>query len=202
MNTNDAPIKPSETKATKTPKATRKKPVLSRHPKAKAARQAARLARQGGEGVGLSAPAAHTIDPLPSQNPPQKDFSSNLSLCEILADESLSPSYVSNRLKTQGMGTGSDSTPLPAPSFTPEPDTDKPPHSWGDGSFRAAIYARPVNPRILMIVYENGVHGRLVISPKEKVKFSVGGEVWVKVAGGKDLCVLSGVYNRFGRRVR
>ena len=73
-------------------------------------------------------------------------------------------------------------------------------HPWGDNSAKAAVYARPFNPRMLLLQFANGDHGRLVVSPGERGLFNIGAEVWVKPAGGKDFYILCGVYNRYGTR--
>lgn len=170
------------------------KRVISRHPKAVAARKAAKLAKQGGEGVALARPPAPTIDPLASKILAQKELTRQAALARILTEEA-------NARKTQGNGTTSDFTPQPPRSFTPLPDTDSVKNKWLDGSRRAAVYARPVNPRMLLVVFEDETHGQLIVSPMDKARFSIGSEVWATPDGLKGRHALAGRYNRFGRRV-
>lgn len=106
--------------------------------------------------------------------------------------------------EAQNAPTGLETAPvkedyIPEPGVVEESVVFNP---WKDGSFRAVVYARPLNPRLLLVNFGHKSHGRLVIAHSERGKFSVGQEVWVKNAGGKDLYLLAGVYNRFGKRFR
>ena len=171
-----------------------KRPTLSRHPKAVAARHA----KKGGAGVSKP-PGPHThIDSPTSQNPSQKGLASLTAFVqEVLVQRDAGilagPGGLHDDLPNEvGMVE-------PPPSFAPVVDKGNP---WGDNSFRAAIYARPFNPRLLLVVFSSGTHGRLVVGQSDRVRFSIGAEVWVKPAGGSDLYVLAGAYNRFGKRCK
>lgn len=106
--------------------------------------------------------------------------------------------------EAQNASTGLETAPVKE-DYIPEPvavEQDLTFNPWKDGSFRAVVYARPLNPRLLLLNFGHKSHGRLVIAHSERGKFSVGQEVWVKNAGGKDLYILAGAYNRFGKRFR
>ena len=155
---------------------------LSRHPLAVAARKAAK----GGGGGRKPGRVAPTIDPLPSKILPQK---------------ALPQVVVPRDIPLGALAT------MPADALSSHPaalgdETGVTTHPWGDKSGRAAVYARPFNPRMLLLQFANGEHGRLVVSPGERSLFNIGCEVWVKPAGGKDFYVLCGVYNRYGKRCK
>lgn len=166
------------------------KRVVSRHPKAVAARKAAKLAKQGGEGVASRPAPAPTIDPLASKILAQKELTRVAALTRILTEEA-------NRPKIDSRAIVSDFTAGPAFAIVPDDEIK----GWLDGSRRAAIYARPVNPRMLLVIFEDGTHGQLMMSPADKARFSIGGEVWAIPDGAKGRHALAGRYNRFGRRV-
>jgi len=184
------------------------KPALSRHPKAVKARAEAKKAalergqaKEGGEGVVSPPRRRRHIDPVTKKILAQKAFASAMRLSKIMELESAkrkAEQAESARIALEAHSVALQAIDPPIPSFVPLPVEESP---WKDGSRRAAIYGRPVNPRLLMIVFEDESHGRLVIAPRDKVKFSLGGEVWVKPLAGKDIYILCGVYNRFGVRV-
>jgi hypothetical protein len=76
-----------------------------------------------------------------------------------------------------------------------------PPHPWGDNSYKCGVYGRPLNPRILLVVFPEGHHGRVVCHPKERARFCPGDVLWVRAVAGKDLYIIAGRYNRRGIRI-
>ncbi len=182
--------------------------TLSRHPKAIAERRAAKLSKLGGGGGRKPGGLAPTIDQPASKNPPQKDFTplssvavTGMPVITVPRDADVELSSPADAVPSPGMppgdiGAASDTPHMPlAPPGAPL-------GLWRDGSFRAAIYNRPVNPRMLLLQFANGEHGKLVISPRERGIFNIGAEVWVKPAGGRDLYILCGIYNRYGVRCK
>jgi hypothetical protein len=153
----------------------------------KALRAKARKARsrhplaQGGRGSRKPAPGKSTIDPLASQNSHQKG----------LTDAA-----------TVGDGTNSTvtvvslHTDIPVAPVVPH---DTPAHWRAIGDVEVVVYARPLNPRLLLVQFDDGSHGRVVMSPREREVFTVKKRLWVRPLQ-KDVYMLAGRYNRFGVR--
>jgi len=68
------------------------------------------------------------------------------------------------------------------------------------GEVEVVIYARPLNPRMLLIKFDAQSHGKLVVSPRERAAFNVGQRVWVRPVE-RGVYGLAGRYNIRGRRV-
>lgn len=110
---------------------------------------------------------------------------------------------------------GSPIPPVPVPPFTPEHITltgkgggNLPPspaplsdeERWAkSGDINVLVYARPVNPRLLLITLDDGTHGRCLMHPVDRQRFSVGKRIWVRHER-KDIYRLTGRYNRWGGR--
>lgn len=154
--------------------------VKSRHPKAK----------QGGRGSGPGADQHKDMDSLGSQNFPQT----------APAVATPEPSISANPVALQQLSAPAATFTLHATPEAPNAaETALPSKSLPRG-FRCAVYGIPPNPRLLLVVFADKTHGRVVIHPNERIKFRAGSEIWVMPAGGKDLYVLTGRYNRWGRR--
>ncbi len=179
--------------------------VKSRHPLAVAAR------KQGGRGSARKTAAAPRMIPPASANPTQKASAT----CDTTPLQPYSPDATSPAVAAilpqsdanPGISTCiDDKSPLNAKdgvlgAVLPGAETaDAGP--WGDGSLRCAVYCRPLNPRILLVSFPGGGHGRIVCHPKERARFCPGDELWCKPAAGKDIYILAGRYNRRGLRVR
>lgn len=67
------------------------------------------------------------------------------------------------------------------------------------GDINVLVYARPVNPRLLLITLDDGTHGRCLMHPVDRQRFSVGKRIWVRHER-KDIYRLTGRYNRWGSR--
>jgi hypothetical protein len=117
------------------------------------------------------------IDSLASKNPPQKGLTPLESM--IVADRlGVSEPVVA---------------PLPTPSCQEE--------IWRNaGDINVLVYARPLHPRMLLVQLDDGSHGRCLLHPTARARFSVGKRIWVRHER-KDLYVLAGRYNRWGSRV-
>lgn len=174
--------------------------VRSRHPLAVAARRAA---KEGGR-PRRNAKAA----PVPMDQPASEN------LTQKAADTSVTGSHSHDAIPLSGYSVGVGPAPIPAilPHSEPTPDISpsfdaKSPlneqngHPWGDGSLECAVYCRPLNPRLLLVTFKDGSHGRIVCHPKERARFCPGDTLWAKAAAGKDLYILAGRYNRRGARV-
>jgi hypothetical protein len=90
---------------------------------------------------------------------------------------------------------------MPVIAVAADLPAELPPHPWGDGSHKCGVYGRPLNPRILLVVFPEGHHGRVVCHPKERARFCPGDVLWVRAVAGKDLYIIAGRYNRRGVRV-
>lgn len=87
-------------------------------------------------------------------------------------------------------------TPLPPP--TPVHLTEREQHIAA-GEIPCTIYAKPLNPRLLLVQFSDDSRGKVVIRPAERAMFGPGKRIWVK-AVEKGVYVLAGRYNRFGAR--
>jgi hypothetical protein len=76
---------------------------------------------------------------------------------------------------------------------------DTPAHWRACGDVEVVVYARPLNPRLLLVQFDDGSHGRVVMSPRERTVFTVKKRLWVRLLQ-KDVYMLAGRYNRFGVR--
>jgi hypothetical protein len=76
---------------------------------------------------------------------------------------------------------------------------DTPAHWRAIGDVEVVVYARPLNPRLLLVQFDDGSHGRVVMSPRERTVFTVKKRLWVRPLQ-KDVYMLAGRYNRFGVR--
>lgn len=128
---------------------------------------------KGGRGSRKPAPGKSTIDPLASQNSHQKG---------LAAPVAPSPTPV--------LMVDSPTAPLPH---------DTPAHWRAIGDVEVVVYARPLNPRLLLVQFDDGSHGRVVMSPRERTVFTVKKRLWVRPLQ-KDVYMLAGRYNRFGVR--
>ena len=87
--------------------------------------------------------------------------------------------------------------PVVAPLPTPSCQED----IWRNaGDINVLVYARPLHPRMLLVQLDDGSHGRCLLHPTARARFSVGKRIWVRHER-KDLYVLAGRYNRWGARV-
>lgn len=146
--------------------------VRSRHP----------LARGRG-GSRKRAAGKSTIDSLASKNSTQKGLS------ELPAPVSDVVAVVPESPKG-----GGNLPPSPAPA--PLSDEER----WAKGGdINVLVYARPVNPRLLLITLDDGTHGRCLMHPVDRQRFSVGKRIWVRHER-KDIYRLTGRYNRWGSR--
>ncbi len=128
---------------------------------------------KGGRGSRKPAPGKSTIDPLPSENSHQKG------------------------LAAPPAPTVPDITPdAPVAPVLPH---DTPAHWRACGDMDVVVYARPLNPRLLLVQFDDGSHGRVVMSPRERAVFTVKKRLWVRPLQ-KDVYMLAGRYNRFGVR--
>lgn len=128
---------------------------------------------KGGRGSRKPAPGKSTIDPLASQNSHQKGLTAPPS---------------------------PDSSPvLPDIPVSPVVAHDTPAHWRAIGDVEVVVYARPLNPRLLLVQFDDGSHGRVVMSPRERTVFTVKKRLWVRPLQ-KDVYMLAGRYNRFGVR--
>lgn len=148
--------------------------VRSRHPLAK-----------GGRGSRKPAAGKSTIDSPASKNSDQKGLSD-------LSDPS------GTTLATVDAA-GYAVPVVPAAALTPPaPLSDE--EKWSkSGDINVLVYARPVNPRLLLITLDDGAHGRCLMHPVDRQRFSVGKRIWVRHER-KDIYRLTGRYNRWGSR--
>jgi hypothetical protein len=117
------------------------------------------------------------IDSQPSKNPPQKGLTPHPPVVVVA-----------------GLGFP-DVPPLPAPAPSCQEEI------WRNaGDINALVYARPLHPRMLLVQLDDGSHGRCLLHPTDRARFSVGKRIWVRHER-KDLYVLAGRYNRWGVRV-
>lgn len=142
----------------------------SRHPLAK-----------GGRGSRKPGPRKTTIDSLASKIAPQKG----------LSDVAVIASEAADAVDLTQIDTG-----ICVKSAIPH---DTPAHWRATGDVEVVVYARPLNPRMLLVQFDDGSHGRVVMSPREREMFSVKKRLWVRRLQ-KDVCMLAGRYNRFGVR--
>jgi hypothetical protein len=87
-------------------------------------------------------------------------------------------------------------TSTPAP-ISPHP-TEREQHIAA-GEIPCLIYAKPLNPRLLLVQFSDNSRGKVVIRPVERAMFGPGKRIWVK-AIERGIYVLAGRYNRFGAR--
>ena len=169
--------------------------VRSRHPLAKA--------RKGGRGSRKPAAVESTIDSLASKNSAQKGLSEPAAhvLTTIIAAHLDRP----DAMEVAGALVADAFAPSPAPvlvgdcpaaPIAPLSDEEK----WAKaGDINVLVYARPVNPRMLLITLDDGSHGRCLMHPADRQRFSVGKRIWVRHER-KDVYRLTGRYNRWGGR--
>jgi len=87
---------------------------------------------------------------------------------------------------------------FPVRDASPAPLSDE--EKWSKaGDINVLVYARPVNPRLLLITLDDGTHGRCLMHPVDRQRFSVGKRIWVRHER-KDIYRLTGRYNRWGSR--
>lgn len=159
----------------------RARKVRSRHPLAK-----------GGRGSRKRAAGKSTIDSLVSKNSAQKGLSD-------LSDPS------GTTLATVDAAGHAVPVPSPRPVLVADdpaapiaPMSDE--EQWAKaGDINVLVYARPVNPRLLLITLDDGTHGRCLMHPVDRQRFSVGKRIWVRHER-KDIYRLTGRYNRWGSR--
>lgn len=157
--------------------------VRSRHPLAKA--------RKGGRGSRKPAAVESTIDSLASKNSAQKGLVHFEAATFTVAD--------GVTVDTPACTMSAEPVPFTfpgAPSPAPLSDEEK----WSKaGDINVLVYARPVNPRMLLITLDDGSHGRCLMHPADRQRFSVGKRIWVRHER-KDVYRLVGRYNRWGGR--
>lgn len=147
--------------------------VRSRHPLAK-----------GGRGSGKRGARKVIIDSPASKNSPQKG------LTEPLADADSRDLRVAEAILADAVAPVIDKSPVIS-------DEDR----WRNaGDINVLVYARPVHPRMLLIQLDDGSHGRCMMHPSDRVRFSVNKRIWVR-HDRKDIYQLAGRYNRWGARV-
>lgn len=151
--------------------------VRSRHPLAK-----------GGRGSRKPAAGKSTIDSPASKNSAQKGLS------DLIAPPD---PVVITVTSTVHDATVDPTHPLAhAPAPAPLSDEER----WSkSGDINVLVYARPVNPRLLLITLDDGTHGRCLMHPADRQRFSVGKRIWVRHER-KDVYRLVGRYNRWGSR--
>lgn len=153
--------------------------MISRHPLAK-----------GGRGSPKAPGLEINIDSVPSKNSPQKGLPQSSHPVKIAENVTIE---VPNDIKFDKWV---DVT-IPAGAETAVPVESK----WREaGEHEVVIYARPLNPRMLLIKFDDGDHGKLIVSPRERAAFNVGQRVWVRPVE-RGVYGLAGRYNIRGRRV-
>ena len=153
--------------------------MTSRHPLAK-----------GGRGSAKPPGLEINIDSLASKNSPQKALTP-LSApvappvpAAVLSEE---VPFISDKSSAPDLIVPSDVVPVES--------------KWREsGEYEVVIYARPLNPRMLLIKFDDKSHGKLVVSPRERAAFNVGQRVWVRPVE-RGVYGLAGRYNIRGRRV-
>jgi hypothetical protein len=177
----DATVSPAD--ASKPDLATLKRlarKVRSRHPLARGRGGSAK--RRAGKVI---------IDSQPSKNPPQKGLTP-LADALVHAGALVNDGYVVDSLTVEGQ-------PAPVPLPLPAPSCQE--DIWRNaGDINVLVYARPLHPRMLLVQLDDGSHGRCLLHPTARARFSVGKRIWVRHER-KDLYVLAGRYNRWGSRV-
>ena len=156
--------------------------VRSRHPLARG--------RKGGRGSRKPAAVESTIDSLASKNSAQKGLSEPAAhvLTTIIAAHLDRP----DAMEVAGA--------LVADAFAPSPAPLSDEEKWAKaGDINVLVYARPINPRMLLITLDDGTHGRCLMHPADRQRFSVGKRIWVRHER-KDVYRLTGRYNRWGSR--
>jgi hypothetical protein len=128
---------------------------------------------QGGRGSRKPAPGKSTIDPLASENSHQKGLPQ--------------------------LDAPSSAPVIPDLPVSPVVAHDTPAHWRACGDVEVVVYARPLNPRLLLVQFDDGSHGRVVMSPREREVFTVKKRLWVRPLQ-KDVYMLAGRYNRLGVR--
>ena len=147
--------------------------VRSRHPLAK-----------GGRGSRKRSARKVIIDSPASKNSPQKG------LTEPRAATDSRELHVADAISGVPPAPAVDQLPVMS-------DEDR----WRNaGDINVLVYARPVHPRMLLIQLDDGSHGRCMMHPSDRVRFSVNKRIWVR-HDRKDIYQLAGRYNRWGARV-
>lgn len=153
--------------------------MTSRHPLAK-----------GGRGLPKAPGREINIDSVPSKNSPQKG------VIELPAGE-----YAPQSGQIPVPGTFILADKPSVPEIIVPADAVPVESKWREaGEHEVVIYARPLNPRMLLIKFDDGDHGKLIVSPRERAAFNVGQRVWVRPVE-RGVYGLAGRYNIRGRRV-
>ena len=171
--------------------------VRSRHPLARG--------RKGGRGSRKPAAVESTIDSLASKNSAQKGLVEFPAATFTVADGvavDTPACQVSVVPVPFTIPAAPDLTQIhgsfPVKDASPAPLSDE--EKWAKaGDINVLVYARPVNPRMLLITLDDGSHGRCLMHPADRQRFSVGKRIWVRHER-KDVYRLTGRYNRWGGR--
>jgi hypothetical protein len=147
------------------------------------------LRQDRGEGVGNPATPNVDMNPLIVANLPQKGTC--VEPCPQPAAEqpiSANPSHI-----TALGGEFSE------PSIQ---NCDRPVAAVKTAELEAVVYARAVNPYILLIRLPDGTHGKVRVRPEDRAKFGVGQRIYVISSKNGDNYEITGAYNRWGKRCR